>query len=504
MNRTDRGQTEELARSMAEDDWNLRQRSGTLDWELSIPVRDRLAMAQVRLCQIRPFLEPVVRLLQVVEEPRVGTLAVDAQGRLYYAPHFCLRWTIGELASLVAHEVLHLVLQHPERGLSLRQRHPEMPHFLVNLAADLEVNEALLRDDLLPWTFFAFGDLLPTHWKLPEGLLMEEYARLLLERQEQERDETPEDPPQEPEEPGGRLPPPPGPRVEDPDGPPTGRSGPGASFPVPATPVAPGDGNGDGDGGPPGDAGPVEWNMPVGPPCSAQGLPRAPWERSPADPVIPAVPERILETARTAALHGMGSQPGTVAERLLARGKGKVPWKRVLGRYLRGPATAPPRPGSVPVDYAYVQPHPASPEPFLLPSLCGKRRRVGIVVDVSGSMEHLTRKALAEVLSLAREAQMEVTVATCDTRVIWKGPWRPDVPLPWSFGGTDLRPAIEALASENLSVVVVVTDCETPWPDRPPRVPVVVCALGRHAEPSPPWALRVEVPYEPPHRGGLP
>jgi hypothetical protein len=66
-------------------------------------------------------------------------------------------------------------------------------------------------------------------------------------------------------------------------------------------------------------------------------------------------------------------------------------------------------------------------------------------------------------------------------------------------GGTDLRVGLAAVADlrPRVSLVLVITDGQTPWPPSPPRGAAVVVALlgGGAGAPSPPgWARAVDVP----------
>lgn len=111
---------------------------------------------------------------------------------------------------------------------------------------------------------------------------------------------------------------------------------------------------------------------------------------------------------------------------------------------------------------------------------------VAIVVDTSGSMGPETPSV---VWSIAR-AFGEVAVVSGDAQVlsVSRG-----LPKEWrGGGGTDMRPLI-ACADDLGDVIVVVTDCDTPWPDAPTRRPCFVVALDG-AGAAPPWAAgRIEV-----------
>jgi predicted metal-dependent peptidase len=68
-------------------------------------------------------------------------------------------------------------------------------------------------------------------------------------------------------------------------------------------------------------------------------------------------------------------------------------------------------------------------------------------------------------------------------------------------GGTDMCVGIDYALTQLLprpNVIVVATDCDTPWPAEDPGVPVIVCAIGRDAsvENVPPWATCIPVVEE--------
>lgn len=154
---------------------------------------------------------------------------------------------------------------------------------------------------------------------------------------------------------------------------------------------------------------------------------------------------------------------------------------------------------------------------IVLPSLRRPLPRVAVVIDTSGSMgEAEIAAALGEVTGVLREVGVRgnrVTVLACDadvqavSRVTATG----QITL-GGGGGTDMRVGIAAALAgpERPSVVVVLTDGLTPWPDetpscgssppssaRPPRPLPVDRDGARHVGrplPSPSaWA---------PHRGG--
>ncbi|HEY8415588.1 MAG TPA: VWA-like domain-containing protein, partial [Thermaerobacter sp.] len=65
-------------------------------------------------------------------------------------------------------------------------------------------------------------------------------------------------------------------------------------------------------------------------------------------------------------------------------------------------------------------------------------------------------------------------------------------------GGTDMRVGIEAACKlrPKPGVIVVFTDGETPWPERPPEVPTVIALVGDAKVETPAWAPMVRISLE--------
>jgi predicted metal-dependent peptidase len=137
---------------------------------------DELEVVRLALIRQAAWRAPaVLALTPVLAEVRADpnnpreppTLAVDAYWRLYWCPQALARWSTQEAAAVLWHECEHLLRRHHARAEAL-DAYPE----LWNLAVDAEIN-----DDLpgLP----ADG-VTPKKLRLPEGLLAEEYYKLLL------------------------------------------------------------------------------------------------------------------------------------------------------------------------------------------------------------------------------------------------------------------------------------------------------------------------------------
>ncbi|WP_405203861.1 DUF2201 family putative metallopeptidase [[Kitasatospora] papulosa] len=175
-----------------------------------------------------------------------------------------------------------------------------------------------------------------------------------------------------------------------------------------------------------------------------------------------------------------------------------VDWRRALAGAVRDAAAW----ASGAIDYTYRRPsrRSAALRRIVLPSLRRPLPRVAVVIDTSGSMgEAEMAAALGEVTGVLREVGVRgnrVTVLACDadvqavSRVTATG----QITL-GGGGGTDMRVGIAAALAgpERPSVVVVLTDGLTPWPDETPSCRLVAALVGPSAPAPPPWIETVRV-----------
>lgn len=246
---------------------------------------------------------------------------------------------------------------------------------------------------------------------------------------------------------------------------------------------------------------------------ACDGRPR-PWdehlggERLADYPCLSPEQAALLRLSVASAVHqAEGQLPGSVpggwlrwAERVLPS---KVDWRQVIAAEIRsGVASV-----SGAVDYTYRRPSRrahAAPR-VILPSLRRPVPDVAIVCDTSGSMhDELLARALAEVDGILKRAGLrhtQVRVLAVDTAVhaVRRVSTASQVQL-LGGGGTDMGAGIEAASSlrPKPSIVIVLTDGFTPWPDAPPkgiRVIVGLLAQGIGLAPwSPPnWARTVVI-----------
>ncbi|MFE1470701.1 vWA domain-containing protein [Nocardiopsis dassonvillei] len=211
-------------------------------------------------------------------------------------------------------------------------------------------------------------------------------------------------------------------------------------------------------------------------------------------------------TARAAARTGV---PGGWLRWARERLRPSVDWRARLGAVVRrGAHRAAGR-----TDFSYRRPS-RRPGPrvrggtAVLPSMVAPAPEVAVVVDTSGSVPDPvlevflteTSAVLARVCGPGRRLR----VVCCDLRAhpVQTVRRAEEIRLVGG-GGTDLREGIAAAvaARPRPDLLLVLTDGHTPWPDRPPAVPVAVGLVGGPSAPPPPpdWAHVVPLPADPRH-----
>jgi predicted metal-dependent peptidase len=202
-----------------------------------------------------------------------------------------------------------------------------------------------------------------------------------------------------------------------------------------------------------------------------------------------------------------GREPGIVpggwirwAESVLPS---KIDWRRVLAAEVRSAVAA----VAGKVDYSYRRPSRRAHlnRKVVLPTLRRPIPDVAIVCDTSGSMhERLLARALTEIEAVLtkaglRQAQVRVLAVDTDVHVVRRVSRAAQVQLAGG-GGTDMGAGIESAAQlrPRPSVVIVLTDGYTPWPDQPPRgIRVIVGLLTEGMRPHgwtpPEWARTVVI-----------
>jgi predicted metal-dependent peptidase len=150
-------------------------------------------------------------------------------------------------------------------------------------------------------------------------------------------------------------------------------------------------------------------------------------------------------------------------------------------------------------DRTYRRPHrrQACYGEFIMASFYQPRPRPGFLIDTSSSMEDSQlARAVSELASLTRQLGYgaDVVVACCDAAVhdvrrVFTGT---QVEL-YGGGGTDMGVGLRTFTERKrtpIDLLVIVSDCRTPWPEEAPPFPVITIRVGDGT--PPPWG----------HRGG--
>src|SRR5215472_1023010 len=141
-----------------------------------------LQAARVRAAHQRSYFAPALFNLIPVETTLIGSMAVDSYWRLYYNASWVSTHSVEENATLLIHEVSHLLRNHEERkrasGIKDSRR--------WNTAGDCEINDDLQAEGLpLP------GDpSLPAKYGLESGHNAEIYYKRLPAARGDEPDAT--------------------------------------------------------------------------------------------------------------------------------------------------------------------------------------------------------------------------------------------------------------------------------------------------------------------------
>src|SRR5436190_12857927 len=130
-----------------------------------------LQAARVRAAHQRSYFAPALFNLVPVETDLIATMAVDSQWRLYYNDAWVATHTVEQNATLLIHEVSHLLRDHEGRRKAAGIR----DHWRWNTAGDCEINDDLHAEGLpLP------GDPpLPGKYGLESGDTAEVYYKQL-------------------------------------------------------------------------------------------------------------------------------------------------------------------------------------------------------------------------------------------------------------------------------------------------------------------------------------
>lgn len=388
-----------------------------------------LQVARLRASYQRAYFAPALFNLVPVKTDLIGSMAVDVNWRLYYNASWVATHSVEENASLLIHEVSHLLRDHESRKRSAAAR----DSYLWNTATDCEINDDLAAEGLpLPG-----NPPQPEKYGLPVGESAELYYSRLYK-------------PPEPSNATQR-----GHQHEECD---CGSGAHGERRP---------------------------WELPddAG---STGGTPGV--DATKAEMIRREVAKRIMDST------GLGDvsvgwrrwaytvlSPEVDYFAVIRQTVRTALRESTLGRY----------------DRTYRRPHrrQACYGEFIMPSFYQPRPKPGFLIDTSSSMQQpQLSRAVAELGGLTRQLGYgsEVVVACCDAavhqvRMVFNAA---QLQL-FGGGGTDIGAGLRYFTdrtAEPIDLLVIVTDCHTPWPDDAPAFPVITIRVGDGL--PPPWGHR--------------
>ena len=391
-----------------------------------------LQAARVRASYQRAYFAPALFNLVPVQTDLIGSMAVDSQWRLYYNDAWVKAHSVEENAAVMIHEVSHLLRDHAAR----KQAAAVKNEMLWNTATDCEINDDLAAEGLpLP-----DEPPQPGNFGLQTGENAETYYRQLLKP-------TPSGDPA----PGAHTMPP----LAHDCG--SGAHGERRPWELPA------------DDGSPGGVSGVD---PVKAELVRREVAQSILDRSGDAGDVPMGWRRWARTIVAPKVDYMATIRHVVRKALR---------ECTLGRY----------------DRTYRRPHrrQAAYGDFIMSSFHQPRPRPGFLIDTSASMEESQlARAVAELGGLTRQLgySTEVIVACCDVVVhdVRKVFTAAPVEL-YGGGGTDIGAGLNwfiARRNPAIDLLVVVSDCRTPWPQDAPPFPVITIRVGDG--PPPPWGER--------------
>lgn len=137
---------------------------------------EKLWAARLFAVRARPYLATALYALHLIESRPTPTMSVDRYWRCYVSPAFVADRPVEELASVLVHEVSHLLREHHRRSDRFAREHGltgPAERLRMNIAADAEINDDAFGDGLV----HPADAVTPHTLGLPGGRTMEEYLR---------------------------------------------------------------------------------------------------------------------------------------------------------------------------------------------------------------------------------------------------------------------------------------------------------------------------------------
>jgi len=425
----------------------------------------KIAAARLLAVSTWKYLGTPIWAMNVIEcdssRMAMPTMGVDKYWRLYYSPEYVMEHSVGKLSCVILHEVYHLIHRHIMRSEIMNARRP-----LDNIAMDMEVNQnvdamvGVARSvDSNAKEGLPEGSLYPSTYNLPNGKLWEWYYRKLEEDY---------------------------PESEDAEGKGEGESGDGVG------------GAGYGGSCADGEKRPWEYGEP------ANGAKKDKDEGGGSGEEVPdGVKAGRAETLMRQMAQDIkaAQERGDVPSNLAAWAgevlEPKVDWRRELRATVRRAVnfTA----GFGDFTYRRLSRRQGNSQ-FIRPGTHAPCPSIAIGWDTSGSMHHLMAAAAGEIQGIASQAGVgDLWVIPCDAEAGTPIKIKPRQRIEGisdditGGGGTDMGKCVTAAAKMKCDIIIIITDCITPWGCDEPPANVIIAAVGATEDtlkqwPAPDWA----------------
>lgn len=415
---------------------------------------------------VRPYFAHAIYGMIPVQSRTCPTMAVDKWSRLYYNPRFVHRFTNDQIATVFIHEIGHRLRNHHERAASIGVTRGTWK--IANSAMDAELNDDIRQevedsqgDEMRAMAHLPGRPIYPEQFECEEGRLFEYYYQQLLDQADTITFV-----------------------IMDPSGDFGDEYTPkGDEIVIPVPNCGSGSHNQ-----------PQPWEHGDPTVSGVEGIDEADWEDI----------QRLVAQDIRNRQKDRGDVPGgwvDWADGILR--PRKIPWDQELAGTMRWAVND----VSGMVLHSYKRPsrrQHAVPD-AVLPSMRRPQPFVCFISDTSASMSEdalrLTRGVVDDVCA-AMGARVAFLATDADVHGGVQHVQDGRRPVLAGRGGTDMSAGID-YAMRNLrpkpDVLVVTTDCETPWPaTKPPGVRVIVCAVEADEEAIsrvPSWAkvIRVEL-----------
>ena len=399
----------------------------------------KLQTAMALAGQVAPYWRMPLSAMTMVEESRCPTMGVDKFWRCYYNPAFVEAREINELGYVLLHELAHLLYRHHKRAAKI-----EAEQVRWNFGTDSEINS-------LVWDGLHLPDEAVTAQKLgmPAGMTAEWYYEKLPDRTDLIAISTPDHG--------------------------SGVDGVVREYdrPMPGAGGKPSDQPGEGEADKTGHK-----------PDTNGGKPTPGISDLEAEAISNAAAKSVCDALEG---RGRGDIPAGVQIWANAAMKARrVDWRKLLRAAVNQSKS---RAGMDSRCWARSRKR----DGMFFPRRKAERLHVSIVVDTSGSMQgRPLQLALRETLEIARESD-ECDVVWCDSAATIQRNIKSCRELkPMGGGGTDMRVGVDAAMKTRPDFLIVLTDGDTPWGDRP-RVPHLAVIVGGYSKPDKWEVLQIQV-----------